>query len=225
MKRLRILVALCLFLASTAGGAITRTQAVSANADNATFSSTSANDLILVFAYANNATVIPSLPAGYTSLNTGSGNLQGFRQGYKLSSGGDTNSGTWTSATNVVVLIYSGVDTTTPIGAENFVVGNSATVGYPLLTLQVTDGTSWVAGQGGAKAATAGMNGNTADLTNRTSVTVANGLDTGAGVSSFPNNQSLTVTGSGRWTGASAELRAAAGAAAPKTNFFIFLKP
>jgi hypothetical protein len=90
--------------------------------------------------------------------------------------------------------------------------------------MQVTDGTSWIAGFGGARTATAGMDGSTTLLTNRTSQTTVNGLDSGTGLTSYAG-ETLNFTTSSRWFGITVEILAAAGAAAPKTNFFIFLKP
>lgn len=188
---------------------ITRTQAVSANANNVAITSTSAGDYILVFAYFAGTATQPSLPSGFTNLTTQLGTGQACRVGFKVSPGGDTSSNVWTNATQVVCHVYRGVLAAGAVGTIN--AGNSASLGWLTLTPQVTDGSSWVVGFGGATSATAGMNGNPTgtapNLVNRTNVTVANGLDTGAGASSFAA-QTLVVTGTGRWQALAIELKA-----------------
>src|SRR5215472_19136180 len=190
--------------------AIARIQAVSANANNAALTSTNPNDLIVVFAYSDGTAAVPSLASGFTSLQTGSsgGAVKcGFILGYMLSAGGDTSTGTWTGATQVTCIVFRGVDTTTPVGASAKVVGStSTTLSYPALTLQITTGTSWVFGGGGATAATSGMNGNAGVLANQTSVTIANALDTNGGVASFAA-QSLTTVGTTKSCQATCEIR------------------
>lgn len=193
--------------------AITRSQNVSANANNVALASTTSGDLIVVFAYCNNATTIPSLPGGFTSLATFSGNLNGMRCGYKVSTGGETTSGTWTNATNIAAHVYQGVHGSTPIGAQDGATGtqgNGTALSWTGFTLNDTSGNSWIAGFVGAKAATAGINGNTTGgtvLTNRTNQTVISGKDTGSGTATF-STTSLTVTGSGRWASFGVEIRA-----------------
>jgi hypothetical protein len=220
MKRLRILIALCLLLVSTAWGAITRTQAWSANATSVTITSTSNGDLIIVFAYNGSASTAPTVASGFTTLDSGIATNQGFILGWKASTGGDTSSGTWTSATAVVCHVYSGAT----IGADNRTNGTGTTITYPALTMQVTDGTSWVTGFGGARTATAGMDGSTTLLTNRTSQTTVNGLDSGTGLTSYAG-ETLNFTTTSRWFGITVEILAAAGAPTANTNFFIFLQP
>src|SRR4029450_2773237 len=106
-RRILILAALLSF-ALPCMGAVSRTQAVSANADNATITSTANGDLIIVFAYNGSAAAAPSLASGFTSLDSGIATSQGMIIGYKVSSGGDTSTGTWTSATQVVCHVYAG---------------------------------------------------------------------------------------------------------------------
>lgn len=189
--------------------AISRTQAVSANAASVAITSTSNDDLIIVFAYNNASTTIPTLPAGYTSLQTNSATGNAMRIGAKISSGGDTSSGSWTNATNVVCHVYAGTSGAAVanrcLNATNGA-GNSATLTYTGFTM-TGGGRNWIAGFGGAKAATNGMGGNTSTLTNRTSQTIVNGLDSGAPKSSW-SSETLTVTGSGRWLTATVEINA-----------------
>jgi hypothetical protein len=209
-------------------GAITRTQAVSAAADNVTITSTAANDVIVVFAFNNGSTTIPTLPAGFTSLQTATGTGRAARFGYDVSSGGDTSSGAWTNANNVICMVYSGVNTTTPFGTVPAMGGGTgATITYSAATLTVTDGTSVWLGFAGIRAATAGMNGTPTgtapNFTNRTNVTVANGLDTAATDSNLSAQSLVTTSGNG-YISITIELLASGGAVVPTGRFFRFFR-
>lgn len=193
-------------------GAISRTQAVSADSNTVTITSTSANDVIIVFAYNGSSATIPTLDGAFTNLDSQTGTSQGFRSGYKVSAGGDTSCGTWTNATQVICHVYAGTSTSAPFVNSTKTAGNSATLTYTGFTMSVTNNTAWIVGFGGARSATAGMNGNTTGgtvLTNRTSKTTANGLDTGATTSTF-SSTTLTVTTSGRWLTETIEIDPAA---------------
>src|SRR4030095_7937992 len=91
---------------------------------------------------------------------SGNGTGRAARLGYKISSGGDTSSGTWTNANNVVCMVYSGVNTTTPFGTIPALrQGAGATLTYSAATLTVTDGTSVWIGAAGMRGATPGVGG------------------------------------------------------------------
>ena len=193
--------------------AITRTQNVSAAANNVAITSTSNGDVIVVWAYFAGTATIPTLPGGFTSIVGTAGVQQGARLGYKVSTGGDTTSGTWTNATHVVCLVYSGCNTLSPFGTTPTInAGNSASLGYLATTLTITNGTSIHLGFGGASGATAGMNGTPTgtapNFTNRASqATRINGCDTAATATNL-SAQTLAVTTSGRWQTATIELKA-----------------
>jgi hypothetical protein len=208
----RLLLLLTLALAVQAHGAITRTQAVSAVASSVTITSTAANDVIIVWAFNNGATTIPTLASGFTDVQSGNGTGRAARFGYKISSGGDTSSGTWTNANNVVCMVYSGVNTTTPFGTIPALrQGAGATLTYSAATLTVTDGTSVWIGAAGMRAATAGMDGTPTgtapNFTNRTNTTVAHGLDTSATATNL-SAQNLTTTSGNGYISISIELLA-----------------
>lgn len=182
-------------------GTVSFRTAHSANSSSVAITTPAAGDLILVASYNAGSTTIPSLDANYTNITTlaPGGSANAARLAFRISNGTETTSGTWTNATRVAVLIYRGTNGLSIGTAGSPGSGNSASLSYPTLTPSVADGSSWVAGFGCAKSATAGMNGTTTNLTqNRTSQTTINGLDTNAGVSSF-SAQTLNVTGSGRW--------------------------
>jgi hypothetical protein len=180
-----------------------RTASSASAATSVAITTPSVGDLILVFAYDNGTSAAPTLATGFTSINTNTTTSTGARAAYKISVGTETTSGTWTGATSVVCLIYRGA----VVGVNATAVGNSATVTYPALTLQNITGTSWVVGSAIEDSATAGMTGTTTALvSNRTSQTTVNGLDTNAGVSSFVA-QTLTATTTGRQITFSVELK------------------
>lgn len=191
--------------------AISRTQAVSANANTVAITSATAGDIIVVWAYFAGTATIPSLPAGFTNIVGTAGTAQAARLGYKVSTGGETSSGVWTNATQVVCQVYRGAGSfgTTP----TITAGNGTSLSYSARTLLTTDGTSWWLGFGGASSATAGMNGSPTgtlpNISNRTSQTKINGCDTGAGTATNLSAQSLNVTTTGRWQTTTIELEAA----------------
>jgi len=174
-----------------------------------------AGDVLLAFAHRDGNTTAPSLPAGWTDLGSSGANVNSSRIGYKVAAGSSETSGTWTNATGLVVLVYRGCNTTDPIGGVVGGGSSSLVVAYPALTLQVTDGTSWVAAVAGHRSVDiVGLAGPPAGLTNRAyqqdaTATIV-GHDTAAGVSSWAG-ASDTVTGtSGGWRSWSVELLAAA---------------
>jgi hypothetical protein len=215
-----LIFAAALLFAVHCDGAVSRTQAWSANASSVSITSTLNADLILVFAYNGSAATAPTLASGFTTLDSGVATSQGMIVGSKVSAGGDTDSGTWTGATNVVCLVYRGAS----IGAEIKANGSSTILNYPALTMQVTDGTSWIVGFGGARTATAGMNGSTTTLVNRTSQTTVNGLDSGTGLLSWAG-ENLTFTTTSRWFGVTVEIKSTAAVAQPTGRFFPFFQP
>jgi hypothetical protein len=221
--KLRILASALLFgMALTCLGAVSRIQVASANAATVSISSTSANDLILVFTYSSAGTT-PTTATGYTSATNGSGTGQAFRAGYKVSAGGDTDCGTWTNATQIVCHVYRGalaIGTGTNQTFNN-TAGTSATI--PSITMEVTSGSSWVAAFVGAKTATS-MTNSTTLLTNQTNVATACGLDSGTGLTAYAG-ETLTIPSS-RYMSTTIEVKSSGAAPPPpSTNFLTFFKP
>lgn len=129
-------------------------------------SSVSTGDLVLTFAFRSGSNAPPSAAANNTTIQTGAtsgGQNQGsYRLSCRMASGpGDSTSGTYANATNVVSIAYAGTNVastadclTTGVGAKsgnNFAKG-STTVSYPTLSLTKTDTTSWVVGFMGGSA-------------------------------------------------------------------------
>lgn len=187
-----------------------------AAATSVTLPTTVAGDLIIIFAY-RNATTAPTLPAGYTTIQTASANANSFRVGYKIAAGGDT-SGTWTNANVVRAVVYrgsSGVGTSA--GATN---AASTTTGIPALTLGQTDGSSWVLAFAGSKQTTsqstpAGLTVRGTSQAGTTSDTI--GADTNGAVSSFSSHTS-TAGASATGCGVSIEIMVATAAPANLVN-------
>src|SRR5437868_13548477 len=91
--------------------AITRIGASGVEATSITIPGTYQNgDLIVIFAF-RAAITSPSLPAGWTSLTSNSGNASSARLGYKIAGSNSETSGTWTNATGLVCHVYRGVST------------------------------------------------------------------------------------------------------------------
>jgi hypothetical protein len=192
--------------------AISRTQAVSATANNVAIASCAAGDIIVVWSYFAGTATIPTLAAGFTNIVATAGTQQAARLAYKVAVGGETSSGTWTNATQVVCMVYrgaSGFGATPTIAAAN-----STSISMPAVTLQDTSGGSVILGFAGAASATAGMNSNptggTVALTNRANQVKAAGLDSAATAANY-TAQTLTVTTSGRVQSVTIELKATPG--------------
>lgn len=163
VKRLAAAVAVCFVLAVPAHADIAFVE--SAQGDTAaTFSSSTSGHLAIVCAYRDGNNTAPTIPMDYavlptgTSAGTGGANTNSFSCGYKVLGAGETSTGTWTNASSVIVHIYSGQHSTTPIGD----VGSRVGLGTVWqggadhdLTLDVTDGSSWVASFGGIRDETA----------------------------------------------------------------------
>jgi hypothetical protein len=149
-------------------------------------------DVAVVFAYRAGSNSVPTLPSGWTSIDSGGANTNSAIIGYRVLQSGDTTTGTWTNATEVGVQVYRGLDTLDPIGKEAKGGASSATITYPAITMQQTDGTSWVLGFAGDRNIAANVATAPAGMTNHISVasTTANGgaaggADTNGGVTSW----------------------------------------
>jgi hypothetical protein len=168
---------------AAASAAITRTQNVSAATPSVAISTPTAGDLILVYAHRAGSNTPPTKAPGYTTIvNTTGTNTDSSITAFKFSAGSETDSGTWTNATEVCVLVYRNAG----LGgwAQTYTTGSSATATYGTLTMQNTSGSSWVAAFGGERNGTSAPSAPTG-MTTRTSQTKAAAHDTGAGVASW----------------------------------------
>ncbi|MET3349025.1 UNVERIFIED_ORG: hypothetical protein ABID57_000694 [Arthrobacter sp. UYEF1] len=179
---------------------------VSALATSVTLPTTmQAGDLIIIFAY-RNAITAPSLPAGYTSVTSNTGNTQSFRVGYKFASGPAGTSGTWTSADMVMACVYRGVSTVGGSGSTT-TISQATTVMSGIGTMTRTDGSSWAFSWGGS-AQTTSMSTPTGTVLRESQAGAAfMGIvvDSNAGVPSWAQHTSTNGTNAVN-TGGSVEL-------------------
>ena len=166
-------------------------------------------DMILIFAYRDGSNTAPTTPTAGGTVPTwtlissagASTNSANFR--YAVATATTTTSGTWTNATEIICLVYRGAKRVGANGATN---GASTIISYPALTLQRTDGTSWVVGCAGHRSAT-NVELAPTGMTNRVSSgTEAAGHDTNGVVSSWVL-RTVTVNASSGWRGVTVELR------------------
>ncbi len=88
--------------------AITHVGVAGAASTSATLPSFVAGDLALVLAWRSSSNTLPTAPAGWTEVSNGSFTNTAYSWAYKVLTGSDTTTGTWTNATDVVVSVYRG---------------------------------------------------------------------------------------------------------------------
>lgn len=167
---------------------------------SATLPTHQAGDLILAFAYRDGSTTPPTVPSPFTAVTAGTGSGGGGAAnssvvGSFVATGSGTSSGTWTNATSVVFHVYRSTQGVGAIAGTN---GSSTTITYPALGLNVTNGSSWVAGFAGHQSTDVAITTAPSGMTNRSSVSDATdeaaGHDTNGGVSSW-SQQTASVGG------------------------------
>lgn len=179
---------------------ISRVQAATAQANHVAFSAPQAGDLILAWFHRDGSTTAPSLPTGYTTIRSASGgaNTNARRLCYKYAVGTETDTGVATNATSSAVAIYRGADLA--LGFGDLASGGSAStsMAYGTLSMQVSDGTSWVVGFGAHRTATdVGTNVPTG-LALASSATDIAVFDSNGGKSSW-SSQAATVNANSGW--------------------------
>lgn len=182
-------------------------------------------DLLVVFAYRNGNTNAPGIPAGWTSIASGSGGGgtgHSSTLAYKVAATSSDVSGTWTNATHLTLHVYRDASIGTPVGNNSVLTGTTATnVSVPDLTLQRTNGTSWVVtffGHRNAASAVGTAGGTALELraTNTISGTIA-GADTNMPVNDFTLYPGFTITAtSGNYISRAVEI-----IAQPPKRYFI----
>jgi len=115
---------------------------IASGTTSATLPAHKAGDLLVVVAVNPTSTTIPSLPAGWTSIQSGSRVSVAVRVGFRIATSDSETTGTWTNASSVIAAVYRNA----AIGASAITNNASTTINWPALTLQVTDGSSWVSG-------------------------------------------------------------------------------
>lgn len=176
-----------------------------------------AGDLLVCFMFRDGNTTAPALPAGWTSRATGAGTTCSYRLAYKLATSSSESGGGATTATTCITSVYRpAAGYSLSVGANNRQTGTAATLTYPALTLQDTDGSSWIAAAAGHRSTNtaietppSGMNLrlNAVDTTDEAAV-----FDTSFGIaaSSWPS-KSVTLGGTASgWIAAVYEIKATA---------------
>lgn len=166
-------------------------------------------DFILIFAFRDGSTTQPTVPAAggtvptWTPIATGGANQCSARLHYAVATASTTTSGTWTNATELVCMVYRGAKIPGAFLAGS---GASTTISYPTLTLNRTDGSSWVVGVAGHRSAT-NVEVAPTGMTNRAFTgTEAAGHDTNGTVTSW-SQQTVTVNANSGWRSWTVELR------------------
>jgi hypothetical protein len=133
-----------------------------------------AGDMLIIAAGGGGGDSIPSVPSGWTQINSVSSAVDwlGIVCAYKVAADDSETSGTWDGAYQLVAAVYDGVAS---IGGTAKSVGSS-TVTYPGITMSVSDGSSWVVGVGI-------FNGGAAYSTPPAGMTHRNGLGTSEAIS------------------------------------------
>jgi len=180
-------------------------QATATTTTSVTLPSFQAGDVAIVFAYRDSSATAPTVAAGWNTIASSGGNTNSSIIGYRILQAGDTTTGTWANATDIIVQIYRGTDGVDPVGASAAGGASNATITFPALTLQNNDGTSWVAGFDGDRNAAANVTTAPSGMTNRSSTKgvgttggAVGGHDTNAGVASWSSAtvaSGVTATG------------------------------
>ena len=160
-----------------------------------TFASPVAGYIQLVFASrdgSNTAPTVPSAPTGnsWNTIGSGSGGntCASILVWRYVASGSDTSSGTFTNATSIIGVQYSGCHTTTAIGGNSDTGASSNSINFDTVSFTDTGGTSWAVGfvghrqtDGTITTAPSGMSNVTSvsDATDQAAVHDTNGTVTG----------------------------------------------
>ncbi len=176
----------------------------SAAANTVTMPTHQALDLILVFAFRDGNTTAPTMPSGYTLINTSGANTCSGILAYKIANSAAETTGTWTNATGIVVQVYRGA---AGVGASAVGGGTGTTITYPAVTLQKTNSTSWAARFAGHRTATNMTTNTPSGYTQRTGIaTEVQGSDSNAGLASSPTSATQSVNQSSGWRAHTVEI-------------------
>lgn len=166
--------------------------------DNATLPAFNADDVAYVFAFRDGSTTAPSLPSGWTNIDSRGANTCSYRCGYRQLVGGDTTTGTWTNATEIVVVVLRGVDLGDPFGVTATAGGASATMNFGALgTFHDLTGRAWVLLMGAHRTATDVNTVALTGTTNRSPTTTTVAAHTKASTTTWPSTNKVVNANSG----------------------------
>lgn len=188
-----------------------------------TMPSHQSGDVCVGFTFRDGNVNAPTVPtgSGWVSYDTTVGtSSNGSAVGYIIADSASEVSGTWTSATSLIITCWRGVDNTTPLGttpSPNS--SNVADVTYLHPTFDVTDGTSWALACAGHRSADTTLDADASvptDFSTTNKITNTDATDetvcfnTNTGVTGTTDSTiSVGGTASG-WRTIEVELRAAA---------------
>lgn len=179
--------------------AISRISVVDAAGTSLTPGTHDTGDLLLMFAYRQNSVAQPTIPVGWTPItNVVGANTNSINAAYKIAASSSETSGTWTNAHELMLHVYRGQSTVSPIGAFTNSQGTGTTVTYGLVNMINPDGTSWVAAGAGHRNTNTAMETpptNMTNLTNEVGTGESASHDTNTGVASWPSTN-VAVGGS-----------------------------
>ena len=162
-----------------------------------------AGDVAIVYAFRDGNVTPPSLPVGWTDISSEALNTASHRFGYRVLIAADTDTGTWTNATEVEVMVLRGQSAVTPIGDwTSDTTNNSNLIDYGGLTAMIrTDGTSLVAGFAAHRNATDVNAQTVSGMTIRSGSVGTMGAHTQANVTSFGTKgyQAVVNSSTGCW--------------------------
>lgn len=169
-----------------------------------------AGDCFLILPFRDGSNSTPTLSPDYTQLQQNVSNSAGALFCAKLATSSSETGGTWANATNIILLVYRGVDQIRPFGGSAVATAASTTVTYPATSMTDTTGNSWVVGMAAHRSTDTTLEVAPTNMTNRIgfndAVSELSGNDTNAGVVSWPlTTESVGGTSSG-WVGFTVEL-------------------
>lgn len=178
--------------------AISRIGSASAAATTITIPAGHLNgDIIIMLAFNNASGIAPTLPAGWTSIGNSTLNVIGTQLAYKIAGSSSETSGTWTSATSLMCIVYRGVSTnklpiaTQSTNGKNNANNNTSVLWQALQPMQC-GGTSWVIAFAAIKSINTGIESCPSPLTNFINVVSATdeiaAADSNGTILSFINN-------------------------------------
>lgn len=162
-----------------------------------------AGDLLIAFASNEVVSTVPTLPAGWTSITTSNANSFGTVVAYQVATSSGTASGTWTSATGLLVMVYRPTaGYKLAIGGYGFLANASGiSMAYPAISPLLTPvtGSSWVVRMAAHKDTTTALETPPTGYTNRASAIVSAqeiaGHDSNGVVSSAAQSNFITLGG------------------------------
>jgi hypothetical protein len=181
--------------------------------DTVTIGTHAAGDTIIIFAYNDGSSTIPTLPSGWASFISASATaLSANRIGYKVATTSSETSGTWTNADGLIAVVYR-PDTGNVIvpcfAARNTT--TSTTVNYAVIasTFDHTNLSQWFAGFAYQRSDTNALETAPTGMTNRSNL-VGTGWelavhDTNADAASW-TSANVTVATSALWQTVVAQL-------------------